>query len=300
MEEVSVKYGIHTGTQSFRKVRMEKGCHELSVIIRSGTSPFKTLESSDMLLWNCEQFQEESQSPGWVWFAVTPYALVTLSVSHRLSVLPGSPVGIRGETVCTGNPSMVLKKMEKRWDAMGGDLLRECYSIPSQFIHRDYGCRYHIYTSDISRTNSLDGSSSGCQCMCALVWSRITSRHFVSVLRLNLASLAGTLGQGLSVCGEEVNSFRVTRQSGKFRTGPHEHFVISRMESKEKEERIPQLRYIPMRGRAHERKSPWAEEQFKTHALLREKQGYCQCVMFLNVEVRFEPPLFYPEKNVCF
>lgn len=38
MEEVSMKYGIYTGTQSFRKVCMEKasmqyGCHELFVVI---------------------------------------------------------------------------------------------------------------------------------------------------------------------------------------------------------------------------------------------------------------------------
>ena len=44
MEEVSMKYRIHTGTQSFRKVRMEKaikqyGCRELSVVILDQALP---------------------------------------------------------------------------------------------------------------------------------------------------------------------------------------------------------------------------------------------------------------------
>lgn len=44
MEEVSMKYGIYTGTQSFRKVRMEKasmqyGCCELSVVILDQVLP---------------------------------------------------------------------------------------------------------------------------------------------------------------------------------------------------------------------------------------------------------------------
>lgn len=67
-------------------------------------------------------------------------------------------------------------------------------------------------------------------------------------------------GQGLSVCGEEVNSFSVNRQSRKFRTQPHKHFVISRMESKVKGERIAQLKSIPVRGRAIQNTCPAQRE----------------------------------------
>lgn len=153
---------------------------------------------------------------------------VTRPVCELQTVLQCSPKEIRGETVCTDNPPMGLKKMKKsRGARMGGDLLRDHYFIPSQFIHTDYGCGSRIYTSDISRANSLDGSSPCHQCMCSLVWSRTTSKYFTSVLYLNLASLGGTFGQGLCVCSEQVNSFCVTRQSRKLGTRPHKHFIIS-------------------------------------------------------------------------
>lgn len=184
---------------------------------------------------------------------------------------------------------------KSRGARMGGDLLRDHYFIPSQFIHTDYGCGSRIYTSDISRANSLDGSSPCHQCMCSLVWSRTTSKYFTSVLYLNLASLGGTFGQGLCGCSEQVNSFCVTRQSRKLGTRPHKHFIISWMESEVKGERIAQLKSIPMRRKAIRNICP-------AHGGARILPMYnvSQCGGQSFPSPTKLLPLFYLEKNICF